>query len=437
MKKKYLVRGGADPLVSYKPRDLLKTNYIGGNSGNMMFLYGVINVLTTESASCVVTNRKSNWSDEEIRKINEEYDAVIFPMADAFRPDYVSDLRKYTSFINKLRIPCVVIGVGLRAKYEPNLEEKRSFDDDVKAFVKAVLDHSSQIGLRGEVTGKYLEKIGFTEGTDFKVIGCPSLYMHGTSIDKREPAFEKIGINLNAIASQEINDFYIRSINSHDNIHIVQQRGIEFLDWYYGRKVDLSTFVPEYPPYNIFDKIEFDLMKKEGKVHFYLDVPSWLESVRSFGVFAGCRFHGVVAAILAGVPSAITPIDSRTREFSLFHHIPQIPKEDMMSGKSFEDCLQSLDYSEFHKYHMYNLENYISFLAHNGLESIFDPRLDMEYGSSPLERNIIKSDHNVYQSFDTISAIEKAQRTFEYWSVKSIKSAKKAIRKSIVYAKKE
>ena len=43
--KRYLVRAGFDPTKHYRPRDLLKRDYIGGNSGNMMFAYGVMNVL--------------------------------------------------------------------------------------------------------------------------------------------------------------------------------------------------------------------------------------------------------------------------------------------------------------------------------------------------------------------------------------------------------
>ena len=417
-------------MANYKPKDILIKNYIGGNSGNMLFLYGVINALTTETATCEITNRKSNWSDAEIEIINEEYDGIIMPMADAFRADYVKSLRNYTNFIKKLRIPCVIIGVGLRAEYEPKLEEKRPFDEDVKAFVTEVLNHSSQLGLRGEITGRYLEKLGFIPDRDFTVIGCPSLYMHGTAIEEREPNFANIGINLNAIAPNETNEFYVNLLKTNKNIHIIQQRGIEFEDWYYGRHVDLSTFVPEYPPCNIFKKFDYQSMKKEDRVHFYLDVPSWINSVKQYGAFAGCRFHGVVAAILAGVPSVITPIDARTREFAQFHHIPQIKHEDIAEKQSLEKCFENTDLSQFHKHHRKNMENYLSFLSANNLESIFDASINMPFGSSPMEKKVLSTHNTVlYPSYEACKTVEKLKREAEYLSIISKSKIKKILKK--------
>ncbi|WP_047596347.1 polysaccharide pyruvyl transferase family protein, partial [Salmonella enterica] len=81
-----------------------------------------------------------------------------------------------TQLIRKLKIPVIVTGVGLRANYEPQLDEGFSFDEDVTNFVKAVLEKSAQIGVRGQITADYLKKLGFNAELDFRVIGCPSLY---------------------------------------------------------------------------------------------------------------------------------------------------------------------------------------------------------------------------------------------------------------------
>lgn len=413
--KKFLVRGGADPLVSYSPADVLTRNYIGGNSGNMLFLYGVINALTTEQTQCVITNRKSRWSDADIARINEEYAAVIFPLADAFRADYRETLRDYTAFIRKLKIPCIVIGVGLRAELEPQLDISRPFDEEVRQFVKAVLAHSAKLGLRGETTGRYLEKLGFAKDRDFTVIGCPSLYMHGTAIARREPDFEKTGVNLNAIASDAVNGFYTHLLQTDAHLHIFQQRRVEFIDWYYGKRVDLSTFVPEYPPRDIFAEFDFERMKQEDRVHFFLDVPSWLAYMESFGFFVGCRFHGVVAAILAGVPAAMTPIDSRTSEFTRFHEIPTLRQQDVEGKKSLYDCAAGLDFSAFYRRHRENTDNYLAFLAANALPSAFEQGTALPFGSSVLEKKLAQSaSPRVYPGYAACGAGEKLRRQAEY-----------------------
>ena len=429
--KKYLVRGGANPLVQYRPADVLASNYIGGNSGNMLFLYGVLNILTTEEASCEVTKRKSVWSDEETERINEEFDAVILPMADAFRADYVPTLRNYTYFVSRLKIPCIICGAGLRAEYEPEIELPRSFDDTVRDFIKEVLKHSAKVGLRGEITGRYLERLGFSPNNDFTVIGCPSLYMHGTSIGRKEPDLHRTGVSLNAIADDSINAFYIDLIQSDKNIHIIQQRRTEFVDWYYGKATDLSTSVPEFRQYNIFPKIKYETMKRENRVHFFLDVPSWLDYMESLGFFIGCRFHGVAAAVLAGVPAVITPIDSRTRELAQFHHLPQIQPKEIQKRKTVREYLEKADFSGFYSHHRENIENYVSFLSENGLDSNLSGKTELPSGTSLLEKEIEKKKARAgnYQAFSTCTLPEKMSRLSEYAYIEAKNKAKKLIRR--------
>lgn len=55
----------------------------------------------------------------------------IIPLANAFREDFVEELRNLTKLIRKLKIPCVVIGVGVQADYEPDFNKTNIFDKDV------------------------------------------------------------------------------------------------------------------------------------------------------------------------------------------------------------------------------------------------------------------------------------------------------------------
>src|SRR5699024_7137094 len=48
--------------------------------------------------------------------------------------------------------------------------------------VRAILEKSSIIGVRGEITAEYLKQKGFRPEKDFTVIGCPSLYMFGDAL---------------------------------------------------------------------------------------------------------------------------------------------------------------------------------------------------------------------------------------------------------------
>lgn len=169
-----LIRTGISPLDNFGPSEMIINNSIGGNVGNLVYAYGVFRTLMTEGTT-ITPNYYVNHPDHA-DEMNERYDCFILPLADAFRSDFVPEMRKLTQFIKKLKIPVIIIGAGLRAPFEPNLQQGFSFDKDVKAFVQAVLEKSAIIGVRGEITSAYLSRLGFREGTDHTVIGCPSMY---------------------------------------------------------------------------------------------------------------------------------------------------------------------------------------------------------------------------------------------------------------------
>ena len=103
-----------------------------------------------------------------------------------------------TKVIEKLKIPVVVLGAGLQSPLPYAAGKERVFDDTVKAFAAAVLDRSPTIGVRGEYTQDYLQRLGFR---DIEVIGCPSMFLRGDqlSVTKRVPSLtpeSRIAFNL-------------------------------------------------------------------------------------------------------------------------------------------------------------------------------------------------------------------------------------------------
>lgn len=413
--KKYLIRGGADPFRQYRPRELLKKDALGGNSGNLMFLYGTMNVLTTSATECVSTHYQKSWTEEEIEDINQNYAALILPLADAFRADFMPTLRAYTNLIRQLKIPVVVNGVGLRAAYEPQLETPRPFDADVKAFVKEVLNHSSMLGLRGAITGEYLSKLGFIPERDYTIIGCPSLYTYGSLEANKSTGSGSIAVSLNGLVPPNLKDFYVNLLEKHPNTHLIQQRRVELLDLYYNRKKDLSTNVAEFANRNIFQSFDYSELKAEDRVHFFTSVPSWIEYMKRFDLFVGSRFHGTVAAILAGVPALLTPFDARTREFADYHQIPTIADKELGRELQESELVQLAANSDFYRAHQRNLEHYKAFLKANNLYSIFDERSDLSYGNSPMEAAHLKNWQPYFISaYERCSSIQKLMRKAEY-----------------------
>lgn len=437
--KRILVRAGFNPQVKYAPNDFLTRNLVGDNVGNLMFAYGVMNVLWTDDTQVDQVYDKS-FSDKEAQRINETYDYLVLPMADAFRAEFVWQLKAWTHLIKRLTIPVVVIGIGLRTMYEPELHREFIFDAVVKEFVRAVLDHSSMLGLRGEITGKYLSRLGFVEGRDFIPIGCPSLYMYGDAIVTRDILPQenllrgKFLFNVNTWAINhyeghisEINAFITRTSRVFPDHYLIQQKIHEFKDIYLGRfhRGGESVYIKD-----LFEVEDIRRMYKENRVRFFLDVPSWIRFCQDADLFVGNRFHGSVAAILAGCPHVFLPFDGRTRELADFHSVTTLTPSEIEKGKDIRDFYDKIDFHSFEKRHKANFENYLTFLSRNGLgvNNIFNKQTHFKMGSSPMERTLSWSENNSHMvSMDSLSQGEKVRRLLSVCSFKMIYKIKKKI----------
>lgn len=176
--KKILIRAGMSPYDNFNPAYIIDHKVIGNNIGNAMYVHGIYRALTTEDAVLVPTY-SVKFTDDEIEAINAEYDAFIIPLANAFKGYFMNKLHGLTSMVKRLKIPCVVIGVGTDVLYGQSVDEPLPFEEDIRDFFRAVLEKSALIGIRGEYTGKVLARLGFHEGTEYQVIGCPSMYTLG------------------------------------------------------------------------------------------------------------------------------------------------------------------------------------------------------------------------------------------------------------------
>lgn len=175
--QRILMRGHKSPFRAASARETLRQNLIGNNVGNLIFAESSFRLLNT-SRSAVDLRRLNDLSADVI---NDSYDAVVIPLANAFRASFVTELRRMTSLIQRLTVPVVVLGVGAQANLGADQRPGGDIDADVQAFVAAVLDRSASIGVRGEVTASYLAGLGF--GSDVvDVIGCPSMFMRGPQL---------------------------------------------------------------------------------------------------------------------------------------------------------------------------------------------------------------------------------------------------------------
>lgn len=176
---KILMRAGFSPLSPPPASQIVLENLIGENTGNMLFPYSIMRILMREDTVITTVSIDQFFRSRQIAQWNSEYDCFVIPLANAFRESFLLHLKYLTYLINKLTIPCIVVGVGIQAGICGNKDTSQDFDRTVSDFVKAVLKKSALLGIRGEFTAQYLKYLGFTEEKDYTIIGCPSMYLYG------------------------------------------------------------------------------------------------------------------------------------------------------------------------------------------------------------------------------------------------------------------
>ena len=366
-----LIRAGKDPFTPVSGEATLTQDVFNSNTGNYLFAHSVHKTLMTASTTVVPNGTLSETreaTDKSIARVNEQFDAFVIPLANAFRPEFEHRLANLTSLVRGLTIPVVVVGVGAQAGLHDDMPTT-GLDDTVKSFVAAVLDRSASVGVRGEFTRDYLARLGFGDA-HVDIIGCPSLFLHGPGF--RLPAAEgaladdaRIALNVtNGVPG--LGDLVGGLHARHPGLVFVGQdrHDLQVVLWGEepGAGVDLSLPLHTRHPLYV-----------EDKVRFPLETWSWLDYLRDFDFAVGTRLHGNVAALLADTPALLLAHDSRTSELASYHRLPSRPAEDLSASLTAQELWEVYDPAPFDAAYADLFATYLAFLERNGLDHVYAP----------------------------------------------------------------
>ncbi|WP_437087879.1 polysaccharide pyruvyl transferase family protein [Streptomyces sp. enrichment culture] len=365
--KRILLRSGKSPFDVVPVEQALHRDVILTNAGNLIFSDASHKILTTPGVE--VVSNKNKIDVNAAARINEEYDAFVVPLANAFRPSFEPVLQRMTQFIRKLRIPVVVLGVGAQAGLDNDPARLKPLEASVRSFVSAVLDHSASIGVRGEFTEQYLRNMGFR---DVEVIGCPSLFMNGRELRVEKRVSEvttasRIAINgsHSAVKGQGLDQIIRRTHERYPNLTFICQNLSDARQMHWRDMSDPNakvTGMPSHPDHPMY---------AEDKVRIYIDPITWIDDLRGYDFSFGSRIHGNIAALLAGTPATVLTADSRTLELCRYFEIPhqridQLP-DDLDPARLYEQA----DFSGLVGNHAERFDRFTGFLDKNGLENTF------------------------------------------------------------------
>ncbi|WP_406727570.1 polysaccharide pyruvyl transferase family protein [Streptomyces sp. GD-15H] len=368
--QRILLRSGKSPYEVVPVEEALHRDVIASNAGNLIFSDATHKILETPRATVVSNGIRTDGTPPG--RINEEYDAFVVPLANAFRPSFEPSLRRLTRLISQLKIPVIVVGVGAQTGLDYNPARLKPIEPAVREFVSAVLDRSASIGVRGEFTEKYLNDLGFK---DVEVIGCPSLFMYGKElvVQKRKQeltADSRIAINgsHSAVRSQGLGQVITRTHARYPNLRFIGQNLSDAMQLHWRDLSDPNgkvTGMPTHPDHPMY---------REDKARVYIDPVTWIDDLRDFDFSFGSRIHGNIAALLAGTPATVLCSDSRTLELCRYFEIPHRTLDQLSGAPEETDparLYEEADLSGLTGNHHERFERFTSFLDRNGLDNTF------------------------------------------------------------------
>ena len=363
-----MIRSGVSPFDSYRVNDYLDHDLGGGNSGNLLFASSVFRLL---NGNGYITESNYYKLDEKtLDYINSECSCFVIPLANAFRENF-REMPRLTKFVKKLKVPCIVVGVGGQFELSPDFHNKRSFDEEAFLFCKEVLNKSSCIGVRGVITADYLKSIGIPED-NIEVIGCPSVFFHGTKFaTSKNVKFSKnvrLAINAGANINKKTFSSLLNLRNYIEDCYFIPQGNYDLRILYYG--TPFKRMQNGYP-----DNIE-NSFYKENKVKFFINAQQWIDWYKNIDYACGIKIHGSIAALLGGSKPLLIATDSRTKELAEWHKIPYIEDSSDIDEFKLMRHLDSLSINDFCSNYNRLHDNYISFLNKNKLDISYDYRLN-------------------------------------------------------------
>lgn len=368
--KEILIRGTPSPLENVSPREAWETNAYHNNSGNVAFPYGLIRNLTTEDTAV-----QSDWYGHKLplpEEVNERFSMYIMPMANDFGSHFAAEMRRITKFVEQLKIPVVVVGIGGAFSSRPDFSGTRPYDGTVKKFMSAILERSATVGLRGEITAQYLDALGFRRGSHYEVIGDPTLYNLGSRLKIRPFRYSsdmRIAYNMTPKAPQRALEFLNALPKKFDRATYVPQDIGELAKIYAGM-MDVTANPLRDKIGNFPNKLT-DEPYRTGRIKFFLNAPMWLDFAAKVDLSIGTRIHGNIIPTHAGTPSLTLMYGSRLTELAEFHRLPRIAAEDVDPNVSLEELTSEVDFHEPEKYHGDNFSNFIEFLDRNGVPNLY------------------------------------------------------------------
>lgn len=359
-----LLRAHKSHFRSATAAESITQRLLGSNVGNLMFSYASERLLSTSDVQIDV----SKFERVDPGYINEHYDVAVVPLANAFRLPLAKGVRDMAELFEKLTIPVVILGVGAQGPISGEFQAS-ALDVEVDRFMRAVLKRAPSVGVRGELTAKYLANLGFGD-EHVEIIGCPSMFQRGFELEivpKVDTLTKYSNISLSVSPYRQlIGPISLDHALRYPNLMYTAQDQRTL-----GLMLTGAYRAPYTPPADTPTTLDHPLIR-DNRVRFCLDPTTWMDYLSTFDFAFGTRIHGTIAALMAGTPAVLLAHDSRTLELADYHAIPYrmlTPDDHVDAVELYEQA----DWKPMLTGHAERWGRMQAFLAKHQLRHVFEP----------------------------------------------------------------
>lgn len=298
----------------------------GLNSGNFLFVSALRNLLGKHDS--IYTN------NTDVKSIDsEKHDYIAISASNWIRHD--SDFGPLAELIESTDLPCLVVAIGAQANKGGKVTK---LTKGTKRFLDVVSERSSYISVRGAHTQEVLDDFGIHNTW---VTGCPSIIGHNVNYLDIPSKINTDKIDLSKVILQGTRHGTSETIFKDDNGTNIN---LELFRFAFKNNMPMlfqseipdickmtSTPFPkdrrdEYINFlnRVYKTNDFNMIKEYLKNHglHYWNIDYWFDDLSKYQVLIGTRIHGVISALLSGVPALLLAHDSRTIELARTMNIP-------------------------------------------------------------------------------------------------------------------
>lgn len=319
-----------------------------------------------------------NISSRDYIKFQDKFDGdyvVVLALAN-FLSDTWTAPKGFLKALSRNRI--VLFSVGVQSQIDE--EADITLSDDAKAILELARTSGTLIGVRGEISRRYLTKLGI----ESLAIGCPSVHLAppeitcSTPLEKAKICTSNTMRGFHRDIAKKVNSFALEYCSGYmlqtesaimaDCMELPDEV-VHFIANQSGNPHHADLLRNKFFDYGYYNEVseQWQLLRAWFKQYakFNYTVDAWRAYASQFEYCIGTRFHGNVMALQAGVPSLIIPVDARVADMVQFHHLPAISIEDFSYINKISDLTPHLDFTDYIQHHDSNLKLYSEFLRAN------------------------------------------------------------------------